>query len=41
MMFYGYFEESNGKKYFNIDNTHNNKKILQKNINFYEMILKI
>ena len=25
---YGYFEESNGKKYFNIDNTHNNKKIL-------------
>ena len=27
---YGYFEEHNGKKYFNIDNTHNNKKILQK-----------
>ena len=27
---YGYFEESNGKKYFNIDNTLNNKKILQK-----------
>ena len=27
---YGYFEESNGKKYFNIDNTHNNKEILQK-----------
>ena len=27
---YGYFEESNGKKYFNIDNAHNNKKILQK-----------
>ena len=27
---YGYFEENNGKKYFNIDNTHNNKKILQK-----------
>ena len=28
--FYGYFEENNGKKYFNIDNTHNNKKIVQK-----------
>ena len=27
---YGYFEENNGKKYFNIDNTHNDKKILQK-----------
>ena len=27
---YGYFEENNGKKYFNIDNTHNNKKILKK-----------
>ena len=27
---YGYFEENNGKKYFNIDNTNNNKKILQK-----------
>ena len=27
---YGYFEENNGGKYFNIDNTHNNKKILQK-----------
>ena len=26
----GYFEENNGKKYFNIDNTYNNKKILQK-----------
>ena len=26
---YGYFEENNGKKYFNIDNTHNNKKILK------------
>ena len=24
---YGYFEEDNGKKYFNIDNTHNNEKI--------------
>ena len=37
---YGYFEESNGKKYFNIDNTHNNKKLLE-NISFYGMILKI
>ena len=27
---YGYFEENNGQKYFNIDDTHNNKKILQK-----------
>ena len=27
---YGYFEENNNKKYFNIDNTYNNKKILQK-----------
>ena len=27
---YGYFEENNGKKYFNIDNAHNNKKILEK-----------
>ena len=27
---YGYFEEKMGKKYFNIDNTFNNKKILQK-----------
>ena len=27
--FYGYFEENIGKKYFNVDNTHNNKKILQ------------
>ena len=27
---YGYFEESNCKKYFNIHNTHNNKTILQK-----------
>ena len=27
---YGYFEENNGKKYFNIDNTYNNKKILLK-----------
>ena len=27
---YGYFEENNGMKYFNIDNTHNDKKILQK-----------
>ena len=27
---YGYLEENMGKKYFNIDNTYNNKKILQK-----------
>ena len=27
---YGYFEENNDKKYFNIDNTYNNKKILIK-----------
>ena len=27
---YGFFEENNGKKYFNIDNTHNNKEILLK-----------
>ena len=27
---YGYFEENIGKKYFNIDNTYNNEKILQK-----------
>ena len=27
---YRYFEENIGKKYFNIDNTYNNKKILQK-----------
>ena len=27
---YGYFEENNGKKYFNIDNTYNNKMILKK-----------
>ena len=27
---YGYFEENNGEKYFNIDNIYNNKKILKK-----------
>ena len=27
---YGYFDENNGKKYFNIDNTYNNIKILKK-----------
>ena len=37
---YGYFEKNNGKKYFNIDNTHNNKKILQKYMLLW-MILKI
>ena len=25
----GYFEENNGKKYFSVDNTYNNKKILK------------
>ena len=29
---YGYFEENMGKRYFNIHNTYNNKKILQKYI---------
>ena len=37
---YRYFEENNGKKYFNIDNIYKNKKIL-KNICFYGMVLKI
>ena len=37
---YGYFEENNGKKYFNIDNTHIIKRFC-KNICFYGMILKI
>ena len=27
---YGYFDENNGKKYFNIGNTYNNIKILKK-----------
>ena len=27
---YGYFEKNNGKKYLKIDNTYNNKTILQK-----------
>ena len=27
---YGYFEKNDDKKYFNFDNTHNNKKFLQK-----------
>ena len=38
---YGYFEENNGKKYFNIDNTHNNKKILQKYILLWDDIKDI
>ena len=35
---YGYFEKNNGKKYFNIDNTHNNKKILQKYMSLWDDI---
>ena len=39
--FYGYFEENICKKYFNIDNTHNNKKILQKYMFFWDDIKDI
>ena len=35
---YGYFEENIGKKYFNIDNTSNNKTILQKNMLLWDDI---
>ena len=38
---YGYFEENIGKKYFNIDNTYNNKKILQKILFLSEYIKDI
>ena len=38
---YGYFEENIGKKYFNIDNTYNNKKILQKYMFLWEYIKNI
>ena len=38
---YGYFEEHIGKKYFNIDNTCNNKKILQKYMFLWEYIKDI
>ena len=38
---YGYFEENNGKKYFHIDNTHNNKKILEKYILLWDDIKDI
>ena len=38
---YGYFEENIGKKYFNIDNTHNNKKILQKYMLLWDNIKDI
>ena len=38
---YGYFEENIGKKYFNIDNTYNNKKILQKYMFLWEYIKDI
>ena len=38
---YGYFEENIGKKYFNIDNTYNNKKVLQKYMFLWEYIKDI
>ena len=38
---YGYFEENNGKKYFNIDNTYNNKKILRKYVLLWDDIKDI
>ena len=38
---YGYFEENIGKKYFNIDNTYNDKKILQKILFLSEYIKDI
>ena len=38
---YGYFEENNVKKYFNFDNTHNNKKILQKYMRLWDDIKDI
>ena len=38
---YGYFEENNGKKYLNIDNTYNNKKILQKYMPLWDDIKDI
>ena len=38
---YGYFEENNGKKYFNIDNTYNNKKILRKYMLLWDAIKDI
>ena len=39
--FYGYFEENNGKKHFNIDNTYNNKKILKKYMLLWDDIKEI
>ena len=38
---YGYFEENNGKKYFNIDNTYNNKKILKEYVLLWDDIKDI
>ena len=38
---YGYFEENNGKKYFNLDNTYNNKKILKKYMRLWDDIKDI
>ena len=37
---YGYFEENNSKKYFNIDNTYNNKKILKKYMLLWDDIIR-
>ena len=33
---YGYFEENNGNKYFNIDTCYNNKKVLQRYSLFWD-----
>ena len=38
---YGYHEENNGKKYFNIDNTYNNKKVLKKYVLLWDDIKDI
>ena len=38
---YEYFEENIGRKYFNIENTYNNKKILQKYVFLWEYIKNI
>ena len=38
---YGYFEENNGKKYFNIDNAYNNKKILKEYVLLWDDIKDI
>ena len=38
---YEYFEKNIGRKYFNIENTYNNKKILQKYVFLWEYIKNI